>query len=142
MKFGLFSCFISFFASSYFFIRLLIREPGCPQPAAMRLRREALRMDGSRRSAGVMEVAALYFYSLLGIDQPEGFYHFVALQIPDEDYVVKLGTTRLINYAHRHNIAVQYWTINDEDLAADLAAKGADAIMSDYPDMVYDILGE
>ena len=94
------------------------------------------------RSAGVMEVAALYFYSLFGIDQPEGFYHFVALQIPDEDYVVKLGTTRLINYAHRHNIAVQYWTINDPALAKDLAQKGADAIMSDYPDVIYGLLKE
>lgn len=91
------------------------------------------------RSASVMEVAVLYFYSLLGIHQSEGFYRFVALQIPDEDYVVKLGTTRLINYAHEHNIAVQYWTINDPNLAADLAAKGADAIMSDYPDMIFDL---
>ncbi len=88
------------------------------------------------RSAGVMEVAAFYFYSLLRIDQPDDFFHFVALQIPDEDYVIKLGTTRMVNYAHRHNIAVQYWTINDPDLAKDLAAKGADAIMSDYPDMI------
>lgn len=95
------------------------------------------------RSASVMEVAALYFYSLLGIDQPEGSYRFVALQIPDDDYVVKLGTTRLINYAHEHNIAVQFWTINDKALVEDLAAKGADAIMSDYPDMVYNtIYGE
>ncbi len=92
------------------------------------------------RSAGVREAAAFYFYSLLGIDRPEGFYRFVALQIPDDDYVLKLGTTRLINYAHRHNIAVQYWTINDPALTADLAAKGADAIMSDYPDMIYGVL--
>ena len=28
------------------------------------------------------------------------------------------------------------------ELTEELAAKGADAIMSDYPDMVYDILGE
>lgn len=90
------------------------------------------------RSAGVMEVVELYFNSLLGIDKPEGYYHFVALQIPDEDYVVKLGTTRLINYAHRHNIAVQYWTINDSKHVRDLAVKGADAIMSDYPDMVWE----
>lgn len=92
------------------------------------------------RSAGVMEVVGIYFDSLLGIDREEDYYPFVALQIPDEDYVVKLGTTRLVNYAHRHNIAVQYWTINDKDLALDLAAKGADAIMSDYPDMIYDTI--
>ena len=92
------------------------------------------------RSAGVMEVAALYFYALLDIDQPAGFYHFVALQVPDEDYIVKLGTTRFVNYAHKHNIAVQFWTINDPAHVRDLAGKGADAIMSDYPDMVYDTL--
>lgn len=94
------------------------------------------------RSAGVMEVVGFYFDSLLGIKRPEGYYRFVALQIPDEDYVVKLGTTRMVNYAHRHNIAVQYWTINGEALALDLAAKGADAVMSDYPDMIWRVLGE
>lgn len=92
------------------------------------------------RSASVREAVALYVNSLFGIDKPEGFYRFVALQIPDDDYVVKTGTTRFINYAHRHNIAVQYWTVNDPALAADLAAKGADAIMSDYPDRIYGIL--
>ncbi len=93
------------------------------------------------RSAGVNEVVGFYFDSLLGIDRPEGYYGFVALQIPDEDYVVKLGTTRMVNYAHRRNIAVQFWTINDPDLCLDLASKGADAIMSDYPDMIYETLG-
>lgn len=92
------------------------------------------------RSAGVMEVVGFYLDSLLNIDRPADYYPFVALQIPDEDYVIKLGTTRMVNYAHEHDIAVQYWTINDEALARDLAAKGADAIMSDYPDRIYGIL--
>lgn len=92
------------------------------------------------RSAGVNEVVGFYLDSLFGIDRPEDYYPFVALQIPDEDYVVKLGTTRVINYAHRHNIAVQYWTINDPEVAEDLASKGADAIMSDYPDMIYELV--
>ncbi len=92
------------------------------------------------RSAGVMEVVGFYLDSLLNMDRPRDWYPFVALQIPDEDYVIKLGTTRMINYAHEHDIAVQYWTINDPGLVKDLAGKGADAIMSDYPDMVFNTL--
>ncbi len=95
-----------------------------------------------KRSAGMNEVAAFYFDSLLGINRPEGYYPYVALQIPDVYYVVKLGTTRLINYAHENNIAVQYWTINDEATAKELSSKGADAIMSDLPDMIYEIVNE
>ena len=29
--------------------------------------------------------------------------------------ILDLATSRLVNYAHRHNIAVQYWTINDTE---------------------------
>ncbi len=92
------------------------------------------------RSASVKEVIGFYLDSLFNIKRKNSHYKFVALQIPDEDYVVKLGTTRLINYAHKHNIAVQYWTINKKKDVKDLASKGADAIMSDYPDMVYETI--
>ena len=53
-----------------------------------------------------------------------------------------LGTARMINYAHEHNIAVQYWTINDEKQLEYLASIGADCIMSDYPDKLYEIIHE
>lgn len=92
------------------------------------------------RSAGMKEAAGFYFDSLFNRKRSDDYYKFVALQIPDEDYVIKLGTTRIINYAHEHNIAVQYWTINDADKVVDLATKGADAIMSDNPDMAYQAL--
>ena len=94
------------------------------------------------RSASMKEAAAFYFDSLLNRKRSENYYKFVALQIPDEDYIVKLGTTRVINYAHQHNIAVQFWTINDSDKVTELAKKGADAIMSDNPDMVYETLSD
>ena len=91
------------------------------------------------RSAGIKEVFGFYFNSLLNIKRADDYYSYCALQIPDDDYVVKLGTTRLINYAHKHNIAVQFWTINDKDKVEELINKGADAIMSDLPDMVYEV---
>ncbi|MBO4297292.1 MAG: hypothetical protein J5998_00720 [Clostridia bacterium] len=50
---------------------------------------------------------------------------------------VNLGTARVINYAHAHDMAVQYWTINDEKDMAYLISIGADCVMSDYPDRLW-----
>lgn len=57
-------------------------------------------------------------------------------------YGVNLGTAKVINYAHEHNMAVQYWTINDEEDMKYLASIGADCIMTDYPDRLYDVLNK
>lgn len=92
------------------------------------------------RSASILEVAAFYFNSLLGIDKKDGTYKFNALQIPVGALILDLATARLVNYAHRHNIAVQYWTINDTETMQLLKDIGADCIMSDIPDVAYDIL--
>ena len=45
----------------------------------------------------------------------------------------------MINYAHKHNMAVQYWTVNDEDDMEYLIDMGADCIMTDYPDKLYNV---
>ncbi len=92
------------------------------------------------RSAGIKEVVNFYFSSLFGINHEDGYYKFDALQIPDDDYVFNLGTTRLVNYAHKYNIAVQYWTINEPEDVKHLQSIGADAVMSDNPDMAYEVL--
>ncbi|MFA7529377.1 MAG: glycerophosphodiester phosphodiesterase family protein, partial [Bacilli bacterium] len=42
--------------------------------------------------------------------------------------------------AHRRNIAVQYWTVNDEDTMRKLIKAGADAIMTDDPDVLCEVL--
>ena len=67
---------------------------------------------------------------------------YVALQIPYGDNALNnfcnLGTKKLTNYAHKNNIAVQYWTINEPEEAQILIENGADCIMSDYPQMVFD----
>ena len=51
-----------------------------------------------------------------------------------------LGTSKLTNYAHKNNIAVQYWTINDAEDITMLKEINADCIMSDVPDVAYNIL--
>ena len=86
------------------------------------------------RSAGFNECIEFYLCSLLNLPAGEDKFPFVALQIPTTDYTVNLGTSRVINYAHKNNIAVQYWTINDPAEMARLQSIGADAIMTDVPD--------
>lgn len=91
------------------------------------------------RSAGFNEAIEFYLYSLIGLNRKNG-WPFVALQIPTDDYTVNLGTSRLVNYAHGYDIAVQYWTINDPEEMAYLQSIGADAIMTDVPDRAAEIL--
>jgi glycerophosphoryl diester phosphodiesterase len=66
------------------------------------------------------------------------------LQLPYADIEecdgVNLATAQIINYAHAHDMAVQYWTINEEEDMEYLSSIGADCIMSDYPDRLYQVL--
>lgn len=68
------------------------------------------------------------------------------LQLPFNDRTesmhVNFGTAKMINYAHAHNMAVQYWTVNREEDMAYLLSIGADCIMSDYPDRLYRVKQE
>ncbi len=91
-----------------------------------------------KRSSTIKEVLEFYIKALIGKDELDVPY--VALQIPYKLYCVNLGTADVINYAHKNNLAVQYWTINDEEEIKYLASLGADCIISDYPDKVYDLL--
>lgn len=84
---------------------------------------------------------ALHF---LGLDV---FYggKVAVLQIPMEEYGFDLSTKALVERAHRHNIAVQYWTIDDVDEMRELIEIGADGIMTDYPHrlkQVYESMGK
>ena len=49
-------------------------------------------------------------------------------------YGINFATARVINYAHSHDIAMQYWTVNDERDMEYLISVGADAIITDYVD--------
>ncbi len=94
------------------------------------------------RSARTSEVIQFYIYSRMNWDLSDLGVNYVALQIPYGDNAlnnfVNLGTKELINYAHKYNIAVQYWTVNESEEAETLTKNGADCIMSDYPQMVYE----
>ncbi len=54
-------------------------------------------------------------------------------QLPTEELGFNLATKSLVSNAHRHNLAVHYWTVNDIDEMRYLIEIGADGIMTDYP---------
>lgn len=92
------------------------------------------------RSAYNMEAAKLFIDSIFNIDRPDGYYKFDVLQVPPDKYIANMGTPKLINHAHKNNIAVQYWTINDTDKMLFLQSIGADGIITDIPDVACEVL--
>ncbi len=54
-------------------------------------------------------------------------------QVPMEQYGIKVATRSFVSAAHRNNLAVHYWTINDKEDMKTLIDIGADGIMTDYP---------
>lgn len=94
-----------------------------------------------KRSATIKEVLSFYTAALFNKKDFEAKY--IALQIPYNmpwRIAANLATARMINYAHEHNIAVQYWTINNQKQLEYLSSVGADCIMTDYPDQLYDVI--
>jgi glycerophosphoryl diester phosphodiesterase len=70
---------------------------------------------------------------------------FACLQIPtsyDLGITINLDKRTYIKRAHRRNIAVQYWTINDEETMRELIELGCDCIMTDNPALLKRVLEE
>ena len=70
---------------------------------------------------------------------------FACLQIPmtyDVGVELPLVAKTLVKRAHRRNIAVQYWTINDADDMRTLIELGCDCIMTDDPELLSQVLDE
>ncbi len=60
-------------------------------------------------------------------------------QLPTEELGFNLAAEGLVKAAQKHNLAVHYWTINDEDEMRYLIDIGADGIMTDYPHRLQDV---
>ncbi len=70
---------------------------------------------------------------------------FACLQIPmsyDLGVEIPLVSQSIVDRAHRRNIAVQYWTINDADDMRKLIEMGVDCIMTDDPILMKEVLAE
>lgn len=96
------------------------------------------------RGAPTGTAAGFIITQLFGVNIFNGG-DFACLQIPTEyDVGITLNLDRrdLITRAHKRNIAVQYWTINDEKEMRELIELGCDCIMTDDPILLKRVLSE
>ena len=106
-----------------------------------RLQKQNLVPDEFMYSPGIIGIAKYFALVALGIDSI--YLDGVAvLQIPMEEVAINFATKRIVDTAHKHNVAVHYWTVNDEDEMRYLIELGADAIMTDNPSLLKKILEE
>ncbi|HPN60500.1 MAG TPA: glycerophosphodiester phosphodiesterase family protein [Bacilli bacterium] len=95
------------------------------------------------RGGSVGEVTKFVLTQMLGVNLLDNS-NFVCLQIPTSrkafNINIKLDKKTYINRAHRRNISVQYWTINDEATMRHLIELGVDVIMTDDPELLYHVL--
>ncbi len=83
-----------------------------------------------RTALGQLEVAALRFL-------PAGVARIVvrghAAQVPRASGAIRLDDQRFIARCRRLGLRVDYWTVNDPEVARKLLARGATGIMTDDP---------
>ncbi len=100
-------------------------------------------------SPAMGSAATFFALQLLNLDVFYGDSTCV-FQLPT-DYDISLGslelnfnlaTQHLVDAAHKHNLAVHYWTINDRDEMRMLIGIGADGIMTDYPHRLAEVYAE
>ena len=85
-------------------------------------------------SASLREAARFYICYVFDVPcRPD----YEALQIPvrlrSSWPRFRLDSPEFVAFAHRHGLAVQYWTIDDPEVMARLLAAGADGIMTNLP---------
>lgn len=107
----------------------------------VRLKKSAEVPNDFMFSPGIIGIAKFYALYTLGLDHLY-LENVSVLQIPMEEYGFNFAAADLIAAAHEKDIAVQYWTINDEDEMRHLIEIGADGIMTDYPSKLKAVLDE
>lgn len=78
--------------------------------------------------------------SYLGVDAFMG-YNVSGGQLPTFE-ILPLATKYLIYKFHKHNMFIQYWTINTEDEMRKLADRGVDGIITDRLDIAFKLKEE
>lgn len=66
----------------------------------------------------------------------------MALQLPMESAGLNLTRKRIIKQAHKRNMAIHYWTINNKEDMKLLIENGADGLITDRPDLMNELITE
>lgn len=93
------------------------------------------------RSTGIVEAIQFWWAALTDSKSYEPPCKVLQLPYgaPFSFIGINMGTATMVNYAHDHDMAIQFWTVNEEDDMEYLISVGADCIMTDYPDALYNV---
>lgn len=93
------------------------------------------------RSTGIAEALEFWEAALTDSDTYDPPCSVLQLPygFPFQNLGMNTGTATMINYAHEHNMAIQFWTVDDEEDMEYLISVGADCIMTNYPDVLYKV---
>ncbi|MCC5969640.1 MAG: glycerophosphodiester phosphodiesterase [Pararhodobacter sp.] len=97
----------------------------------------ALLGEGLCWSPAHVPVACLW---LRGWGLPAPLGRFPVVQVPEVYKGIPVVTPRFVRAAHRAEIVVQVWTVNEADAMVRLLDMGVDAIMTDCPTLLRQIL--
>jgi glycerophosphoryl diester phosphodiesterase len=97
--------------------------------------REALPQVAS--SGSRMEVRLALYRSWAG--WPPSRTHYGGYQVPERAGTLRVVSPRFIRHAHRAGLEVQVWTIDEADDMVRLLRWGADALISNRPDLAVSI---
>ena len=96
------------------------------------------------RSGNALEALQFFFYARMDWDLSVTNPTYSSLQLPygssAVDGLLNTGTRQVLNYAHKNNISITYWTINDEEEIRYLVNNGADCIITDQPGFVSQVI--
>lgn len=90
--------------------------------------------------ASKMEVRAALYGSWIGLCVPLGGY--AAFQVPEQADGTRVVSRRFVRCAHRAEMAVQVWTVDDPADMRRLLDWDVDAIITDRPDVAVPLLRE
>ncbi|MDY0064240.1 MAG: glycerophosphodiester phosphodiesterase family protein [Bacilli bacterium] len=92
----------------------------------------------SPEASNIIQLLLLHYLKL------DWFYRspVSVLQLPVKQSNINLATKAFIATAHKHNIAVHYWTIDDEETMRMLIKNKADGIMTNIPSLLKQVLAE
>jgi len=85
-------------------------------------------------SAGREEVRWALYRSW--VRRPSYRVPYAGFQVPECSGATRIVSKRFIDMAHRADLAVQVWTVDDETDARRLLSWGVDALITDRPDLI------
>ncbi|MDQ0648272.1 glycerophosphoryl diester phosphodiesterase [Microbacterium natoriense] len=91
-------------------------------------------------SGGSRTIAAMVALSALHLSPGRVLRSLDALQIPERQRGIRVLTPALIRAAHRHDVEVHVWTVNEASEMTRLIEAGVDGIVSDRADLALETL--